>query len=457
MGIVKSAIIGMAVILAASYFINRPEREIPKLPNTWWGRGPAKEEDKNIKPFKITFTKELVDDLKVRLNKTRTLQPALEDSQWTYGVDGAYLPIVIDYWLNKYDFKKREQFLNQYPQFTTNIQGLNIHFLHVKPKNHKGKRVLPLLIQHGWPGSVVEFYKILPLLTTPREEQDFVFEVIAPSLPGFGFSSSAVRPGLGSPQMAVVLKNLMLRLGFEQFYTQGGDWGAVILANMASLFPEHVLGLHSNMCIVLSPWNMLKMILYSYFPSLLLSAEDYHRMYPLSTRFLRNLEETGYFHIQSTKPDTVGVGLSDSPAGLAAYILEKFSTGTNPNNRFHDDGNLLKSFTFDQLLDNLMVYWTSNSITTSMRIYAETINKNYLKDELNTIPITVPSACAQFPHEISYQPPSLIKHRYKNLIRATKMPRGGHFAAMEQPQLLADDIWTSIAEMEILRKKEVKN
>ncbi|XP_043286276.1 juvenile hormone epoxide hydrolase 2-like [Venturia canescens] len=427
--------------------------EIPELPEIWWGPGSEEKSDTSIRPFKISFSQEDITDLRSRLKRTRQFPAALEGTGWSYGVDGSYLPIILQHWYEKYDFAKREAYLNRYPQFLTNVQGLDIHYVHAKPQNvTSNKRLLPLLLQHGWPGSVVEFHKILPILTTPRDEYDFVFEVVAPSLPGFGFSSSAVRPGLGSPQMAVVLKNLMLRIGFDKFYTQGGDWGAIITAHLAALFPQHVLGVHSNMCVVLSSNVLLKTALYAIAPSLAVAKEDESLMYPLKGKLMRHVEETGYFHIQATKPDTVGIGLIDSPAGLAAYILEKFSTATNGTYRFRADGGLFEKFEADELIDNLMMYWIPRSMTTAMRIYAETFNMKTRSLGIDSVPINVPSACAQFPNEIIHQPMEFLKDRFKNLLRATRMPRGGHFAAMEEPELLANDIFESVDEMEKFRK-----
>ncbi|XP_015523705.1 juvenile hormone epoxide hydrolase 1-like [Neodiprion virginianus] len=454
MALVKYAVLGVSLILGVSYLFNRGgNQKAPQLGDAWWGPGSEKPVDEAVRPFKIKFSNEDINDLKARLKNTRNLKPALEGTGWTYGVNGGFVPTIIDHWMNKYNFTERQEYLNKYPQFVTNIQGLDIHFLHVKPNNAGGKKVLPLLIQHGWPGSVIEMYKIIPMLTTPRDEFDFVFEVIVPSLPGYGFSSGTTKPGLGSAQMAVILKNLMLRLGFKKFYTQGGDWGAIITANLASMFPQHVLGMHSNMCIVMQPQTFLTTYIYSFWPSMLIPEEDYHLMYPLSEKWSRRLEESGYLHIQATKPDTLGVALTDSPAGLAAYILEKFSTGTNPELRFKDNGGLLDKYSADELLDNVMLYWIPNSMTTAMRLYAEHFSAAHMALGMEYVPIDVPSACAQFPHEISYQPPSLLSARFKKLIRARKMPRGGHFAAFEEPQLLADEIWTSIGIMEAGRKQ----
>lgn len=453
MTLLKVTALILALALGAAWYLdNKWTQPVPVLPDTWWRPGNEKSVNTAIRPFSVSISDTAVDDLKYRLKNTRFGADPLIGTGWTYGMSSKSLSKVVDYWIHNYPFKKREAVLNQYPQFLTNIQGLDIHFLHVKPTNSGGKRVLPLLLQHGWPGSVVEFYKIIPLLTTPRPEYDFVFEVVVPSLPGYGFSDAPMLPGCGPTQIAVILKNLMLRLGFNEFYTQGGDWGAIVTSKMAVMFPRHVLGSHQNMCNSRNFISMLKTVFYSVAPTFFMDAEDAARMYPISKFWSFMFQESGYFHIQATKPDTVSAGLSDSPAGLAAYILEKFSTGTDPNYRNLDDGGLLKKFTMDELLDNLMLYWLPNKISSAVRIYAEAFSKDNEGLGMPNIQINVPTACAQFPHEFAHQTPSILRDRYKTLIRVTRMKTGGHFAAMEEPKLLADDVWISISEMEDLRR-----
>ncbi|XP_014484117.1 PREDICTED: uncharacterized protein LOC106749308 [Dinoponera quadriceps] len=454
-----SLAVGLALFSYLSrYYCFNTTYTIPQVTETWWTHGTEKSADNKVKPYRVSFSQEMVDDLRYRLKHTRNLTPPLKDTAWTYGTNTDVLQKLLNYWANDYDFRKREDYINQYSQFQTNIQGLDIHFLHVKPKNPEGKRVLPLLILHGWPGSVMEFYKIIPLLTTARPEHDFVFEVIAPSLPGFGFSSGATIPGLSASNMAVVLKNLMLRLGFDKFYVQGGDWGACITTDMSILFPQHVLGMHSNLCSVINIWSLLKELFYYYLPSSLSPSGDFYQGISLNQQLIAFLQETGYFHIQATKVDTIGVGLCDSPAGLASYIIEKFSTGTNYSYKFREDGGLLEKFTYDELIDNLMMYWAPNSMTTAMRIYAALFSKQNLNMlSLRTLPVTVPSACVQFPHEIKLYPENILRDKYVNLVRVTKMPRGGHFAAMEEPKLLADDIWAFVGQMKVLKKNNKEN
>lgn len=247
-----------------------------------------------------------MDDLKNRLENHRELIPPLEGIQQQYGINTNLLLEIIDFWKTKYNWRSREVFLNKYPQFKTKIQGLNIHYIHVKPEQRTGLQVVPLLLLHGWPGSIREFYNVIPLLTKPQKERNYVFEVIVPSLPGYGFSESASKPGLGALQMAVVLKNLMKRIGFEQFYVQGGDWGAVIGSNIATLYPENVLGFHSNMCYLETPISQLKILIGSLYPGLIIEKEFEDRLYPVSNVYLGLMLEMGYFHLQATKPDTLG-------------------------------------------------------------------------------------------------------------------------------------------------------
>ncbi|KAL7307299.1 hypothetical protein TKK_0000493 [Trichogramma kaykai] len=453
---------GAAVFLLATIAIGWHLRyqapvEVPKLPlDQYWGPGAPVPDPKDVKPFKINVSKQIIDDLHQRLDKTKTFVEPLEGVAWTYGVPSTYLKSVLTHWRKKYDWNKRQELLNKYPQFKTKIQGLDIHFYHVKPQQPKDRkvRVLPLLLLHGWPGSVVEFQKVIPKLITPQQGHDFVFELVIPSLPGYGFSQAASKPGLGPAQMAVIFKNLMTRLGYQKFYTQGGDWGSLITKCLAILFPEHVIGAHFNMCVVESAKAHLMSLLGSFIPSLVIDSEHHSKMYPLTHHLSRLIEEMGYMHIQATKPDTVGTALSDSPAGLAAYILEKFSTWTDPEYRFRDDGGLLEKFTLDELLDNLMVYWVTNSIVTSQRLYAENFAKPNRDLAVDKFPVKVPSACAMFPHELMYRPESIMRDQYVNLIQFTHPARGGHFAAFEEPELFADDVWSFVRKNEQLLVNE---
>ncbi|XP_044757944.1 juvenile hormone epoxide hydrolase 1-like [Coccinella septempunctata] len=404
---------------------------VPKLQNTWWGPDEPTEGDSEIRPFRISISENVLSDLRHRLKNSRPLKPPLEGTKHEYGINPKLTKEIVDYWAEKYDWRKRELYLNQMPQFKTKIQGLDIHFIHVIPKVPEGHRIFPLLLLHGWPGSFREFYEIIPLLTSPKEGRDFVFEVIVPSLPGYGFSDPAVRSGMGAPQMAVVLKNLMLKLDRKKFFIQAGDWGSVIMSNMAIMFPEHVIAVHNNFCLDFSVKATLKRVLYGFWPSLVVDEKYKRLVYPTTTFFSNLIGATGYYHIQATKPETIGAALSDSPMGLAAYILEKF---------IDENGDLTKKFTMESLLDNVMIYWVTNSMTTAIRLYAQTYHKNVSSLHIDRIPIPVPTGYARFVNDAVYSPEALLKDKYPNLIHVSDL-NGGHFAAMECPQTLASDLF----------------
>ncbi|KAI5735163.1 hypothetical protein M8J77_015063 [Diaphorina citri] len=409
-----------------------------------------------FKPFFLPLP--VLNDLKTRIRSTNTLTPPLEGVGFEYGFNSDYLKVVLDYWANNYNWRKFEAAFNKFPQFKTQISGLNIHFIRVTPKVPATIKVYPLLILHGWPGSVKEFQGIIPLLTTPRKDKDFVFEVIAPSLPGYGWSDAAVRPGLGAAQMGLVMKKLMARLGHAQFYVQGGDWGAFIAANMATLYPENVKGLHSNLCVAHTALATLKHLVGAIYPPLVVEEKYAHRMYPVSKVVDFMLMETGYFHIQVTKPDTVGVGLTDSPAGLAAYIIEKFITWTHDDYTFLSRGPngavISDRVRLEDVLDDVTIYWVTQTITSSVRMYAETQNKTQTLLGLMRIPTHVPTGCINFPHELTYQSEFILKQKFPRLIQMTHPARGGHFAALEEPQLLADDIFEFLGKVKVVEREE---
>ncbi|KAJ8925185.1 hypothetical protein NQ315_001370 [Exocentrus adspersus] len=447
------AITSIIVVSVAIFLQVRTLYEVPPLPEieeTWWGPREPSKEDTEIREFKINVSNEVLKDLNQRLANALPFHEPLEGAKQHYGINAHLLRSIVDFWKTKYDWRAREKFLNQYPQFTVSVQGLKIHYLHVKPKQTNGLlKVVPLLLLHGWPGSIREFYEIIPLLTAPQKDRTLVFEIIAPLVTRYGFSEAAVRPGLGALQMAVIFKNLMQRLGYQRYYIQGGDWGGAIVQHMAVLYPDKIIGVHSNMCFVNTPLANWKWILGSLYPPLIVSKELEPQVYPLSEKLSFMMLEFGYMHLQATKPDTVGVALRDSPVGLAAYILEKFTTWTNPLWKDLDDGGLTNKYTLTNLLDNVMIYWVTRSITTSMRLYSETFNKDQYSSKVASIPVEVPSGCARFSHELSTQPDSILRDNYKNLIHLTDHD-GGHFAAFEVPDVLAEDIYAFTEKVEAL-------
>lgn len=428
---------------------------VPHLPPDWWGEGLAGKDDVSVKPFKIDFPKELLDDLSQRLKTVRPFHPPLEGIGFEYGFNTKFLETVLDFWKTKYSWKDRQNYLNSFPQFTTQVQGLKIHFIHAKPAKTSGVKVVPLLLLHGWPGSVREFYEMIPQLTAPRPGQDFVFEVIAPSLPGYGFSQAPSRPGMGPAQVAVVMHSLMSQLGHEQYFVQGGDWGALIGNIISQLYPQSVTGFHTNLLAMMpSSRVVIRLLIGSYFPNWICTEVEKDLVYPMSNVFTFMIEETGYLHIQATKPDTVGIALRESPIGLAAYIIEKFSTWTNREWKSLPDGGLLKKFKMENLLDNIMIYWLTGSITSSMRLYSENFSRKHSALGFDQAPVTVPTGYARFHNELATLPVSVLKLKYKNLVQVSDFPTGGHFAAFEEPKLLADDVWKFVNT--VLHPKDTK-
>lgn len=318
--------------------------------------------------------------------------------------------------------------------------------------------MIPLLLLHGWPGSVREFYDIIPLLTNPNPKSEYIFEVVAPSLPGFGWSQvhknssfrlilnyfnwffnfqGASKVGFGTAQIAVVLRNLMLRLGYDNFVLHGTDWGMMIGSNMAAIFPKNILGYHSNSCSAWTPLAFITKGIRLLFPKIFLKREEQEFFRTLTEENSILLEESGYFHLHATKPDTIGAVLSHNPIGLAAYILEKFSTWTNPEFRKLKDGGLTKNYNIDTLLDNVMIYYITNSITTSQRIYAEYWHNPL--SVLERVHIHCPVGCVRFKSDIMVASDVELKYKYKNIIQSTYYQAGGHIPALELPQTLYED------------------
>ncbi|XP_068624204.1 juvenile hormone epoxide hydrolase-like [Battus philenor] len=450
-------ITGLAVIPVYFLYKGNP----PPLPdlnlNEWWGPEELKMlQDKSIRPFKVNFSNVMIEDLRKRLKRRREYVPPLEGVGFEYGFNSGQTERWLRYWAKKYPFEEREKFLNRFQQYKTNIQGLDIHFLWVKPDISKDVETVPLLLLHGWPGSVREFYETIPHLTAVSEDRDYCIEVIAPSLAGFGFSDAAVRQGMGTAQMSVVMRNLMRRLGFEKFYVQGGDWGSIIGGHIATLFPQDVLGFHTNMPLTSSSSSFLVPLIGAIYPSLLFKPNEVERMYPLKDFYSMIMEELGYFHLHATKPDTIGIALTDSPAGLLVYILQIFSAWTCREDTARADGGLNLHFPKEQLIDNIMLYWAPNSINTAIRLYAETFSKKHLETKLDEIPTPVPTWLLQTKHELLYQSPLVTKFKFNNILNVTVLNEGGHFVALELPEVFADDVIRAVGEFRKWNKRNEK-
>ncbi|CAB3226265.1 unnamed protein product [Arctia plantaginis] len=314
--------------------------------------------------------------------------------------------------------------------------------------------IVPLLLLHGFPGSVVEFFKSIPLLTSVSKDRDFAVEVIVPSLPGFGFSESAIRPGLGATEMGVVLRNLMHRLGFEKFYVHGGDYGAYVGFSIANLYPKETLGYHTNLALSMNIKSAALWVLGSISPSWVMSPVVVDRAYPILEYLIWVMQESGYFHVQASKPDTIGVAVSDSPAGLLAYVLQLFSSGSRRKYLQRTDGGLDDLYSRDELLDNLMMYWVPNSFATSCRIYAETVNVRMFKLGILSEPTPVPTWTIHAKDEIFYQSPIMLKVKYPNLLHSTVLPSGGHFLALEDPEIFSEDVLKALATFRAWHNKQ---
>ncbi|CAK1555352.1 unnamed protein product [Leptosia nina] len=439
-----TAVIALGVAVGVKFYLESVP-EMPKMDfQRWWGDGQKPDkEDQSIRPFKIVFNESMIADLKNRLKNRRPFRQPLEGVQSQYGINTVYLEKIIKYWLKEYNFTERADRLNRFPHYKTRIQGLDIHYIHAKPEV-KGKKVLPLLMLHGWPSSSKEFDMVIPILTKPRDDFDFVFEVIAADLPGFGFSQGTNKPGLNPLQIGTIMSNLMRRLGFKKYYIQAGDWGSQSATHMSTFVPEEVLGYHINMPVSSRPISLVKFFLGSLFPSLFMEEKFVSRIYPLKQFFSYLLRESGYFHLQATKPDTVGVALTDSPAGLAAYTLEKIGVCSNRDQLDTPHGGL-DNINIDDLLDTVTIAWANDCIVTSMRIYSEA----FVQPELfvmHNIPTPVPTAAINFKYEVVYQPDWILRDKFVNLVRSTTLEFGGHFAGMHTPKELADDVFESVKE-----------
>ncbi|XP_062980322.1 epoxide hydrolase 1-like [Elgaria multicarinata webbii] len=458
--IAASCALGGGVLLVY-WLLSRRRMKTLEMGDGWWGSGersPRDKEDEGIRSFQVKTSENEIQDLYQRLDQTR-YTPPLEGAAFNYGFNSNYLQRVVSYWRNQFDWQKQVKILNQYPHYKTTIEGIEIHFIHVKPSHiPKGEAARPLLMVHGWPGSFYEFYKIIPLLTDPAGHglsgEDVVFEIICPSIPGYGFSEAPHKQGFNSLAAARIFHKLMQRLGFQEYYLQGGDWGSLITTNMAQMLPKSVKGLHLNMVFQTNFGLsvLVDLLLGAYVPWLVgFTREDSRRLFPYFKKNVYDLlRESGYLHIQGTKPDTAGCGLNNSPVGLAAYILEKFSTWTDKAFLNKDNGGLERKYSLDDLLTNIMIYWVTSSIVSSMRFYKENFSQNPFSAPHARLGVYVPTGVAALPNEITHVPRSWAKKKFKNIVTYSYMPRGGHFAAFEEPALLAQDIRKFVRKVEHL-------
>lgn len=371
-----------------------------------------------VREFTVSVSDQELADLHTRLARTR-LPDQLDDTSWQYGTERQYLTELLQYWQQEFDWRAQEARLNQFDHYITEVADLDMHFIHERSRHEDA---IPLLLVHGWPGSVSEFLDILPQLTNPEDPAD-AFHVVAPSLPGFGFSEKPGQPGYSPERIALILAELMTALGYERYALAGGDWGAIINRHLANHFPERLIGLHSNMILAPAPAD-------PELRSQVTAAEAEARQ--ARAAYMEN--EVAYQQIQGTKPQTLGYGLNDSPAGLAAWIVEKFHGWTDMPQG--PDGDIDDYFSKDDLLTNISIYWFTETITSSARIYYENRNTTPIKTMGY---IDVPTGAAVFPAEIFITPRAWAEAAY-DLRHWSVMPAGGHFAALEQPGLYVNDL-----------------
>lgn len=369
-----------------------------------------------IRKFQLEVTDAVLDDLKKRLSMTRWPNKETPED-WSQGIPLGYMQELCDYWQHEYDWRAREERFNRFPQFITEIDGVDIHFIHL-PSVHENAR--PLIITHGWPGSVVEFHKVIEPLADPTAHggnTEDAFHVVVPSLPGYGFSGKPEVTGWGIEKIADIWGELMARLGYDHYFAQGGDWGAMVTTHIGLQDKEHCDAIHLNMPVVIPDANTMAELTPSEQASL------------MSMKFYQDWD-SGYSKQQSTRPQTVGYGLVDSPSGQAAWIIEKFYQWTDCN------GHPENAISRDELLDNVMMYWLSKSAASSARLYWESF-KNPPQDEVD-----IPTGCSIFPKEIVRPSERWIRKRFTNLKYYNELEKGGHFAAFEQPEIFLQEIRT---------------
>jgi pimeloyl-ACP methyl ester carboxylesterase len=376
-----------------------------------------------IEPFEVRVEDAVLDDLRDRLHNTRW-PAALDDPDWAYGIEQVYLRELVRYWLEAYDWRKQEARLNSWPQYRTEIDGQKIHFYHVPSPVADAT---PLILTHGWPGSVVEFINLIGPLTNPAahggDARD-AFHVVIPSLPGYGFSQPNNSKGWEPRRTARAWAELMARLGYDRYGAQGGDWGYFVSTWVAREDPKHCQAIHVNLLFALPP-SQESLDKLGELPALERDRWERFQRYTAS--------EGGYASIQASKPETLGLGLADSPVAQLGWIAEKFRTWTDC------DGVIENAVSRDDLLTNVMIYWISNTGASSARFYYEGMRSGAMFPQPTRL--DTPVGHAAFPKEIIAAPRSWCEAAF-NVVHWTDMPRGGHFAALEQPELLLEDIRT---------------
>jgi pimeloyl-ACP methyl ester carboxylesterase len=373
----------------------------------------------SINPFKIDIPQAQLDDLKARLANTRWPNAEPVDD-WSQGAPLTSVQALCEYWQHSYDWRRCERELNSYPQFTTEIDGLDIHFLHIRSPHNDA---MPMIMTHGWPGSILEFMRVIEPLTNPTAHGGHAsdaFHLVIPSLPGYGFSGKPTCTGWGLERIAKAWITLMAKLGYTKYVAQGGDWGSGVTSAIGYINPPECQAIHVNMALA-QP-----------------SAEDMETLTERDQKALADIQyyfdsDSGYAMIQKTRPQSLGYGLADSPAAQAAWIYEKFHRWTDNNGRPED------ALTPDQMLDDISMYWLTNSGASSARLYWESF------DHIFAEPMTIPCGISVFPKELFRPARHWAERIYQNLIHWNELEKGGHFAAFEQPELFVNEVRSCFA------------
>jgi len=376
-----------------------------------------------IEPFEIAIPEQDLEDLRARLARARW-SPDHSNADWRYGTRGDYLRELVTYWLHQFDWRAQERAINAVPQFRTAIDGIPIHFVH---QRGTGPAPIPLLLGHGWPWTFWDLHKVIGPLSDPGahggDPRD-AFHIVVPSLPGYTFSNPLTTPGINFWRTADLWVQLMERLGYPRFAAQGGDWGALVAAQLGHKYADRLVGVHLHFCAPLTAFAGRPLDASEYDP-------DEQHLLEHNTRFAR--DERGYASIQTTRPQTLAHALDDSPLGLCAWIVEKRRSWSDCG------GDVERAFTRDELLTTISLYWLTRSFGSSARFYYEAAHQPWKPSHDRHPVVEAPTGIAVFPRDVLIMP-RRFRERYYNLQRCTQMPRGGHFAPMEQPGLLVDDI-----------------
>ena len=374
-----------------------------------------------IRPYRIEVADAALDDLRARLSRTRFPEAETVDD-WSQGIPLAYVRELCAYWRNSYDWRRIEARLNALPQFKTELDGVDAHFLHIRSSAAQAK---PLVMTHGWPGSVIEFMKVIDPLSNPAahggSDAD-AFHLVLPTIPGYGFSDKPTETGWATDRIAAAWSTLMARLGYDRYFAQGGDWGAVVTASIGAHDPEHCIGVHTNMAVVAPT------------PEMLAEPTEQEQDAIAAQKFYQDWD-SGYSRQQSTRPQTLGYGLVDSPVGQAAWIVEKFYQWTDC------DGHPENVLSRDELLDNVMFYWLTGAGASSARLYWESFARESISD------VNVPAGMSVFPKEILKASRRWAETRFKDLRYFNVLDKGGHFAAFEKPEVFVQELRSCFATM----------